>query len=115
MPDYEMLELVLFRAIPRRRKPLARELLDRFGDFTGITAPAARLRDVKGVGEAVIVELKIIEAAAAAGPGEGAATACRFHDAPGCHTPWPIQTEQFRVLYLDRKTSSSPMRNRRRA
>ena len=66
IPDYEMLELVLFRAIPRRDvKPLARELLDRFGDFNRvITAPAARLRDIKGVGEAVIVELKIVEAAA---------------------------------------------------
>lgn len=65
MPDYELLELVLFRAIPRRDvKPLARLLLDTFGDFNGVvSAPVERLRTVKGIGEAVIVELKIIEAA----------------------------------------------------
>jgi len=66
IPDYELLELVLFRAIPRRDvKPLARALMDRFGDFNRvITAPEPRLRDISGVGDAVIVELKVIEAAA---------------------------------------------------
>ncbi|MEB8388890.1 DNA repair protein RadC [Rhodobacteraceae bacterium KMM 6894] len=65
MPDYELLELVLFRAIPRRDvKPLARQLLDTFGDFNGVvSAPVARLKAITGIGEAVIVELKIIEAA----------------------------------------------------
>lgn len=66
LPDYEMLELVLFRALPRLDvKPLARLLIDRFGDFGRvISADPARLREVKGVGEAVVQELKIIEAAA---------------------------------------------------
>ena len=66
VPDYEMLELVLFRAIPRQDvKPLARRLLDKFGDFNRVlSAPPARLREMHGVGDAVIVELKIIEAAA---------------------------------------------------
>jgi len=66
LPDYEMLELVLFRAIPRRDvKPLARQLLEVFGDFNGVlSAPAARLAEVSGVGEAVVCELKIVEAAA---------------------------------------------------
>ena len=66
LPDYELLELLLFRAIPRKDvKPLARELLDRFGDFnTVVSAPAARLSEVKGVGDAVICELKLVEAAA---------------------------------------------------
>ena len=66
VPDYELLELVLFRAIPRQDvKPLARTLIERFGDFNRvISAPPARLADVAGVGEAVIVELKLIEAAA---------------------------------------------------
>ena len=66
MPDYELLELVLFRAIPRQDvKPLAHALLDRFGDFNRvITASPQRLADVHGVGEAVITELKIVEAAA---------------------------------------------------
>ena len=66
VPDYELLELVLFRAIPRQDvKPLARALLDRFGDFNGvISAPAVRLREIRGVGESVVQELKIVEAAA---------------------------------------------------
>ena len=66
MPEYELLELVLFRAIPRRDvKPLAHALMARFGDFNRVfTASEARLRDIKGVGDAVITELKIVEAAA---------------------------------------------------
>lgn len=66
LPDYEMLELVLFRAIPRQDvKPLARRLIDRFVDFNGvISASPARLAETEGVGDAVICELKIIEAAA---------------------------------------------------
>ena len=66
LPDYELLELVLFRAIPRQDvKPLARRLLDRFGSFNGvITAPIPRLKESHGVGDAVICELKIVEAAA---------------------------------------------------
>ena len=66
MPDYELLELVLFRAIPRQDvKPLARLLIDRFGDFNRVlSAPAPRLAEVPGVGPAVVQELKIVEAAA---------------------------------------------------
>lgn len=50
MPDYELLELVLFRAIPRQDvKPLARRLLERFGDFNHvISAPSEHLKEVKG-------------------------------------------------------------------
>ena len=66
LPDYEMLELVLFRAIPRQDvKPLARALLEQFGDFNAVlSAPKDQLEAMKGVGEAVICELKIVEAAA---------------------------------------------------
>lgn len=110
MPDYELLELVLFRAIPRQDvKPLARHLLERFGDFNRVlSAPAERLKEVKGIGEAVIQELKIVEAAAH-----------RLARAKVMHRPvlssWDAlldycrsamahrETEQFRVLYLDRK------------
>ncbi|THH34690.1 JAB domain-containing protein [Aliishimia ponticola] len=110
MPDYELLELVLFRAIPRQDvKPLARALLDQFGDFNRvITAPTQRLLDVKGVGEAVIIELKIVEAAA-----QRLARA-KVINKPAisswdalldyCHTTMAHRdTEQFRVLFLDRK------------
>ena len=66
VPDYELLELVLFRAIPRQDvKPLARMLIETFGDFTGVlSATHAQLLDVEGGGASVAVELKIIEAAA---------------------------------------------------
>lgn len=110
IPDYEMLKLVLFRAIPRRDvKPLARDLLTRFGDFNGvISAPLSRLRDIEGVGEAVITELKIIEAAA------HLLARARVLQKP-ILTSWDAlldycqttlahrQTEAFHVLYLDRK------------
>src|SRR5258708_39327408 len=64
--DYELLELVLFRAIPQRDlKPLAKELIARFGSFAEVLgAPPARLAEVKGLGEASITDLKIIHAAA---------------------------------------------------
>jgi len=110
MPDYELLELVLFRAIPRRDvKPLARALMDTFGDFNRvITAPEPRLRDIKGVGDAVVVELKIVEAAAQR---MARAKVLHKHALSGwdalidyCHTTMAHrETEQFRVLYLDRK------------
>ncbi|SIS87356.1 RadC family protein [Phaeovulum vinaykumarii] len=110
MPDYELLELVLFRAIPRMDvKPLARALLDAFGDFNRvISAPVSRLMQIDGVGEAVVTELKIVEAAA-----HRLARAKVMHrpvlsswDAlvDYCHTAMAHrETEQFRVLYLDRK------------
>ena len=110
MPDYEMLELVLFRAIPRADvKPLARLLLDTFGDFNRvITASVPRLLMVKGVGDAVVQELKIVEAAAQR------MMRSRVMHRPVlsswdalldyCHTAMSHrETEQFRVLYLDRK------------
>jgi DNA repair protein RadC len=110
MPDYELLELVLFRAIPRRDvKPLARDLLTMFGDFNGvISAPLSRLREVGGIGEAVITELKIVEAAA------HRLARARVLQKP-ILTSWDAlmdycqttlahrQTEAFHVLYLDRK------------
>ena len=64
--DYEMLELVLFRAIPRRDvKPLTKELIARFGSFAEvIAAPIELLKEVEGLGEAAITDLKIVQAAA---------------------------------------------------
>ncbi|MBD3785446.1 MAG: DNA repair protein RadC [Sphingomonadales bacterium] len=110
LPDYEMLELVLFRAIPRQDvKPLARRLIDTFGDFGRvISAPPARLAEVTGVGAAVVQELKIVEAAA-----QRLARAKVMHRpvlsswaalVDYCHTAMAHrETEQFRALYLDRK------------
>ncbi len=110
MPDYELLELVLFRAIPRQDvKPLARTLLDTFGDFNRVvSAPPARLAQVPGVGEAVILELKIVEAAAQR---LSRARVLQRHVIASwdavldyCHTTMAHrETEQFRILFLDRK------------
>lgn len=110
LPDYELLELVLFRAIPRRDvKPLARHLLETFGDFNGVvSAPAARLQDLDGVGEAVVTELKIVEAAAHR---LAQARVLKKHVVSSwdalldyCQTAMAHgDVEQFRVLFLDRK------------
>ena len=109
MPDYELLEMVLF-AVPRQdTKPIARALIDTFGDFGRvISAPPERLRAVKGVGEAVVVQLKLVEAAA------HRLARSKVLNRPVlsswaqlleyCHTSMSLrETEQFRILYLDRK------------
>jgi DNA repair protein RadC len=66
LPDYELLELVLFRALPRRdTKALAKRLITRFGSFAEVVnAPEPRLKEVKDVGDAVITEIKLVRAAA---------------------------------------------------
>ena len=110
MPDYELLELVLFRALPRQDvKPLARLLLDTFGDFNRvISAVPGRLTMVKGVGDSVVQELKIVEAAAQR------LMRAKVMNRPilsswdalidYCHTAMSHrETEQFRILFLDRK------------
>ncbi len=110
MPDYELLELVLTLAIPRRDvKPLAKSLIDHFGGFAGvIAADRAALENVKGMGEGAVAALKVIEAAAIRLARE------EISDKPligswnrlldYCRTSMArAQTEQFRVLFLDRK------------
>jgi DNA repair protein RadC len=66
LPDYELLELVLFRAMPRRdTKPLAKAILARFGTFAeAMNAPEDLLLEVPGLGEAAATEIKLIRAAA---------------------------------------------------
>ncbi|MEM9971161.1 MAG: DNA repair protein RadC [Pseudomonadota bacterium] len=110
VPDYELLELVLFRSLPRSdTKPLARALLDTFGDFNRVlSAPMERLTEVKGVGEAVAIDLKVVEAAAhrlarakilqrhVISSWESLLDYCRAAMSHG-------EVEQFRILYLDRK------------
>jgi DNA repair protein RadC len=110
MPDYELLELVLFRAIARRdMKPLAKRLMAEFGDFNAvIAAPPERLKAVRGVGASVVQELKIVEAAA------HRMARARIIDKPVL-TSWDalldyckttmayLPCEQFRILFLDRK------------
>ena len=66
LPDYELLELLLFRLIPRSdTKPIAKALLARFGTLAEVLgAPVNLLQEVKGIGPAVALDLKIIAASA---------------------------------------------------
>jgi len=112
LADYELLELVLFAAIPRRDvKPLAKELIARFGGFAGvIAAPPERLAEISGVGDGVIAVLKTVEAAArrlAQGnvlkrpvltSWDALLDYCAIAMARGT-------TEEFRILFLDRKNA----------
>lgn len=110
VPDYELLELILFRAIPRQDvKPLAHRLIQEFGDFNNaISASPARLASVKGVGQAVIQEMKIVEAAAhrlARARVIGREVLSSWDALIAyCTTSMAYrETEQFRVLFLDKK------------
>lgn len=110
LPDYELLELVLFRALPRRdTKPLAKSLIERFGSFAEvISAKPERLKEIKGIGENVVTEIKLIHAAA-----------LRLSQGEIMQRPalssWSLlinycrasmafnEKEQFRILFLDKK------------
>lgn len=108
--DYELLELVLFRAIPQRDvKPLAKELIARFGSFAEVVAaPRARLKEIKGVGDAAVDELKIVHAAAsrmARGEVKKRPVLSSWSSVLDyCRTAQAFaEKEQFRVLFLDKR------------
>ncbi len=108
--DYELLELVLFRAIPQRDvKPLAKDLIARFGSFPEvISAPPARLAEIKGIGEAAITELKVVHAAAsrlARGQVKKRPVLSSWSSVIDyCRTAMAFaDKEQFRVLFLDKR------------
>ncbi|GBE42446.1 MAG TPA: JAB domain-containing protein [Rhizobiales bacterium] len=110
MPDYELLELILFRALPRRdTKPLAKELIGKFGSFAEvINAPDERLAEVAGVGEAVITEIKLIRGAALRlikGQVMDRPVLDSWSAVLGyCRAAMGFQSkEQFRVLFLDKR------------
>jgi len=112
MPDYELLELALFAALPRRDvKPLAKALIARFGSFAeAIAAPRERILEVEGATNSVATHLKIVEAAALRLAqtrllGKPAliswAALVDYCAAAMARSP----REEFRVLFLDRKNS----------
>ncbi len=108
--DHELLEMVLFLALPRRdTKPIARALLTRFGSFAAaISAPSQALSQIDGLGEAGIAALRSIQGAA-----------LRLARAEVMESPilnnWEKllgylnaalareKIEQFRILFLDTK------------
>ena len=110
LADYELLELILFRAIPRRdTKPIAKALLAQFGTVAEVlSAPIERLKEVQGIGQSVAVDLKIIQAA-----GQRLAKD-QIMEQPilsswselleYCHSAMAYEKkEQFRLLFLDKK------------
>jgi DNA repair protein RadC len=110
--DYELIELVLFRALPRRDvKPLAKELIARFGSFAEVvSAPRERLAETKGLGDAAIAELKIVEAAAqrlARGQVQKRPVLSSWSSVLDyCRTAMAFaDKEQFRVLFLDKRNN----------
>ncbi len=110
LQDYEMMELVLFRAIQRRDvKPLAKRLLARFGDFNrALSAPPELIKEVQGAGSAVVQEMKIVEAAAhmlAQVKVLDTEVLSSWSALLGyCRTSMAHrEMEQFRILFLDRK------------
>ncbi|MBP7000720.1 DNA repair protein RadC [Amaricoccus sp.] len=110
MPEYELLELVLFNAIPRIDvKPLAKALLAAFGDLNGvIAAPEPRLMAVPGVTPQVHVQLRVVEAIAhrMARAKVMQREVISSWDAllRYCKTVMAYRdTESFRILFLDRK------------
>lgn len=108
--DYELMEMILFRAIPRRDvKPLAKDIIESFGGFAeALSAPVERLQEIKGVSEAVATEMKIVQAAAiklsqarvlkrpVISSWDSLLAYCRAAMADE-------KTELFRILFLDKK------------
>jgi DNA repair protein RadC len=112
LADYELLELVLFRAIPRRDvKPLAKALLARFGSFAEVAAARPeRLKEIDGMSEAAVLEVKIIQQAAkrfAKSNVEKRRTLASFSAVLDyCRTAMAfLDREEFRILFLDRKNA----------
>ncbi len=110
LSDYELLEAVLFRALPRRDvKPLAKTLIATFGSFAEvISAPVARLRQIKGLGEATITELKLVQAAASRlrrGEVKKRTVLSSWSAVLDyCRTAQAFaDREEFRVLFLDKR------------
>jgi DNA repair protein RadC len=110
LADYELLELVLFNALPRADvKPLAKRLIAAFGDFNhAVSAPPARLREVEGAGDAVVHQLKLVEAAAQrlaqARVVKRDVLSSWSAVVDYCKTRMAHRgTEAFRILFLDRK------------
>jgi len=108
--DYELLELVLFNAIPQRdTKALAKQLIRRFGSFAGvINAPEAQLREFKAVKDAVVTQFRLIQAATLeitrARIGERPVLSSWIEVIEHCKAAMAYEPrEQFRILFLDKK------------
>ncbi len=110
LPDYEMLELYLFRTFPRGdTKALAKALLTRFGSLAGaLSASVEELRTVTGIGEAAAADIKLVHELALRIGLEPVrrrtvisswTALLSYVRVAIAHEP----REQFRVLFLDKK------------
>lgn len=112
LADYEILELLLFRLIPRRdTKPIAKALLDRFGSLGGVFgAPPALLQEINGVGESVALDLKLISSVAQRmlkSEIRGKQVLSSWSSVIAyCHAAMAHEArEQFRILFLDKRNA----------
>jgi DNA repair protein RadC len=111
LSDYELLEMVLFRALPRRDvKPLAKALIAKFGSFAEVVhAPELRLKEVGGLGDSAITEIKLIAATAsrvAKGQINKQKTVLSSWSSviEYCRAAMAFaDKEQFRILFLDKR------------
>ncbi len=110
LPDYELLELILFRSIPRRdTKPIAKALIEHFGSFAEvISAEPSRLTDVKGIGNSVAIDIKMVQAAALRLSQGSILKKTALHSwsqlIDYCRASMAYKNkEQFRILFLDKK------------
>ncbi|MCK3777626.1 DNA repair protein RadC [Ensifer sesbaniae] len=112
LADYEILEMLLFRLIPRKdTKPIAKALISRFGTLAGVFgAPIALLHEVDGIGEAVALDLKLISTI---GHRTLKSELRQKHLLSSwsavidyCHAAMAYETkEQFRILFLDKRNA----------
>ncbi len=112
LADYELLEMALYRAVPRGdTKPVAKALLKRFGSLTEIlAAPRERLKEVAGVGDRIVDELKLIKAFGERIAGEAVRKRPVLSSwsvlLDYCRTTMAFEErEQFRILFLDKKNT----------
>jgi len=110
LADYELLELLLFRSIPRRdTKPIAKQLLSTFGSFSEVlAAPPERLKEIKWIGEATITDLQLVKASAEkfiSGEVRERPLLGSWSSVIGyCRAAMAFEErEQFRILFLDKK------------
>ncbi|MEM5582318.1 DNA repair protein RadC [Roseibium sp. AS2] len=112
LADYELLEFLLFSALPRQdTKPIAKALLKRFGSFpAALAAPRERLKEIAGLSDISIDAFQAVHAAVVRYHRSG------FNDRKVLES-WSgvvdylqaamgqSEIEQFRVLFLDKKNA----------
>ncbi|MES1152801.1 MAG: DNA repair protein RadC [Dongia sp.] len=112
LADYELLELLLCQAQPRGdMKPLAKALIKRFGSFSrALAANPEALAEIDGMGDASIVALKTVQAAALLMQQQDLSQKPVLSSWKSvldyCHSAMAHETiEQFRLLFLDGKNA----------